>query len=335
MIRCKTCIAVLLAGLLAAGGAFADKPDRLLRKAQRYFAPLPATMPGAGNDTEARVALGRMLFFDARLSINDAQSCASCHRLDNGVAGVDNLATSPGAEGQPGRRNSPTVINAGWQKSQFWDGRARDLADQAGQPILNPDEMAMPSEQAVVDKLAALPGYPAVFAAAFPGSEPALTYANLREALAAFERTLRSEARFDDFLRGDTDALTAQEQRGLDTFMRVNCVRCHDGPLLGGTLHEKLGIEAPYHNQADQGRYEVTGDDKDRMVFKVSQLRNITHTGPWFHDGTGSDLADVVRIMAQIQLGTELKDRQVDDIVAFLGALGGREFETTNHDVAR
>ena len=327
MIRCKTCVAVLLAGLLAAGGAFADKTDRLLRKAQRYFAPLPATMPSAGNDTEARVALGRKLFFDKRLSVNDTQSCASCHRLEDGLTGVDRLPTSPGAEGQLGTRNSPTVINAGWQKSQFWDGRAKDLADQAGQPILNPVEMAMPSEQAVIDKLAAIPDYTEAFAAAFPGSEPALTYARLREAIAAFERTLRSEARFDDFLRGDKGALNEQEQRGLSAFMSVNCVRCHDGALLGGTLHEKLGIEAPYHNQADQGRYEFTGDEKDRMIFKVSQLRNITHTGPWFHDGTGTDLGEVVRIMARIQLATELKDQQVEDIVAFLGALGGKEFE--------
>ena len=319
--------AALLCCLVAAGGVAADQSDRLLRKAQRYFAPLPATMPGAENDTEARVALGRTLFFDQRLSINDTQSCASCHRLEDGLAGVDRLPTSPGAEGQLGTRNSPTVINAGWQKSQFWDGRAKDLADQAGQPILNPVEMAMPSEQAVVDKLAAIPEYTDAFAHAFPDSGPALTYANLREAIAAFERTLRSEARFDDFLRGDKGALNEQEQRGLSTFMSVNCVRCHDGPLLGGTLHEKLGIEAPYHNQADQGRYEFTGDDKDRMVFKVSQLRNITHTAPWFHDGTGTDLGEVVRIMARIQLATELKDQQVEDIVAFLGALGGKEFE--------
>ena len=219
-------------------------------------------------------------------------------------------------------------MNAGWQTSQFWDGRAKDLADQAGQPILNPIGMGMPSEQAVIDKLAALPEYPAAFAAAFPDSAPALSFANLREAIAAFERTLRSEARFDDFLRGDKTALTAQEQRGLKTFMSANCVRCHDGPLAGGTLEEILGKEAPYHNTTDKGRYEVTRKDEDWMVFKVAQLRNVAVTGPWFHDGSGEDLAEVVRIMGRIQLAEELKEDEVADIVAFLGALTGKAFET-------
>lgn len=329
MSRITMTATTLLCGLLSAGMVLAEPADRLMRKAARYFSPLPASMPGAENDTPERIALGEALYFDKRLSKNDTQSCASCHRLEDGAAGVDNLPTSPGAEGQIGTRNSPTVVNAGWQKSQFWDGRATDLADQAGQPILNPIEMGMPNEQAVIDKLATLPEYPAAFQAAFPDAEPALSYANLREAIAAFERTLRSEARFDDFLRGDTTALNEQEQRGLKTFMSVNCVRCHDGPLVGGTLHETLGVEAPFHNTADQGRFTVTKDETDRMVFKVSQLRNVALTGPWFHDGSGSDLGEVVRIMGRIQLATELKDEQVDDIVAFLHALSGKDLKQT------
>lgn len=325
-----TATTALLCCLVTTSSIAADKPDRLMRKALRYFEPLPVTMPGAENDSPLRVELGRKLYFDKRLSINDTQSCASCHRLENGGAGVDNLPTSPGAEGQIGTRNSPTVLNAGWQKSQFWDGRARDLADQAGQPILNPIEMGMPSEQAVIDKLSAIPEYNASFSAAFPASQPALSYANLREAIAAFERTLRSEARFDDYLHGDATALNDSEKRGLKRFMSVNCVRCHDGPLLGGILNEKLGKEAPYHNLEDKGLYEVTGKDEDWMVFKVSQLRNIAVTGPWFHDGSGHDLAEVVRIMARIQLATELEDDDVDDIVAFLGALTGKDIENAN-----
>lgn len=317
-------LAIGLCTLLSGGATLADDSDRLLRRALRYFAPLPAAMPGAENDTAERIALGRQLFFDVRLSENDAQSCSSCHRLGEGAAGVDNLPTSPGARGQMGTRNSPTVLNAGWQKTQFWDGRARDLADQAGQPILNPIEMGMPNEAAVIDKLAGLPEYTAAFALAFPAAAQPLSYANLREAIAAFERTLRSESRFDDFLRGDKAALNDQEQRGLKTFMSVNCVRCHDGPLVGGTLHEKLGVESPFPNQQDQGRYEVTGEDSDRMVFKVSQLRNVAITGPWFHDGSGGDLAEVVRIMARIQLATELSEDQTADLVAFLEALSDR-----------
>jgi cytochrome c peroxidase len=317
----------LFCALLIAGTASADQTDRLIRKASRYFSPLPTAMPGAENDTPERIELGRKLYFDKRLSKNDTQSCASCHRLEDGAAGVDNLPTSPGAEGQIGTRNSPTVLNAGWQKSQFWDGRATDLADQAGQPILNPIEMGMPSEQAVIDKLATLPEYPAAFQTAFPGAEPALSYANLREAIAAFERTLRTESRFDDFLRGDGSALSEQEQRGLKSFMSVNCVRCHDGPLVGGTLHETLGVEAPFDNQKDQGRFEVTKDDTDRMVFKVAQLRNVALTGPWYHDGSGNDLGEVVRTMGRIQLATELKSEVVDDIVAFLHALNGKDLK--------
>jgi len=320
-------LAAILCGLLAAGVVSADGSERLMRKALRYFEPLPDKMPGAENDTPERIALGKKLFFDKRLSQNDSQSCASCHRLEDGAAGVDNLPTSPGAEGQVGTRNSPTVLNAGWQISQFWDGRASDLADQAGQPILNPIEMGMPNEAAVIDKLAALPEYAEAFKQAFPGAEPALSYANLREAIAAFERTLRSESRFDDFLRGDTAALDEQEQRGLKAFMSVNCVRCHDGPLVGGTLHEKLGKEAPFHNLSDKGRHQVTGKDEDWMVFKVSQLRNVAVTGPWFHDGSGTDLAEVVRIMGRIQLATELNNQEAEDIVAFLHALTGKAFQ--------
>lgn len=327
MSRSMTIPSLLLASLFALSSAAADGPDRLMRKALRYFEPLPATMPGAENDTPERIALGRKLYFDKRLSSNDNQSCASCHRLEDGAAGVDNLPTSPGAEGQIGTRNSPTVLNAGWQKSQFWDGRATDLADQAGQPILNPIEMGMPDEQSVIDKLAGLPDYTAAFASAFPDAEPALSYPNLREAIAAFERTLRTEARFDDYLRGDNAALSEQEKRGLKRFISVNCVRCHDGPLVGGTLHEVLGVEAPFHNLGDKGRYEVTGDEKDLMVFKVSQLRNVSLTGPWFHDGSGTDLGEVVRIMARIQLDTKLKDGDVEDIVAFLGSLAGKDLE--------
>jgi cytochrome c peroxidase len=317
-------MAILCAGL-GFGPAFADETSRLMRKVQRYFEPLPQQMPGAEMDTAERVALGKQLFFDPRLSVNDAQSCASCHVLEDGKAGMDGLATSPGAEGQMGRRNSPTVLNAGWQTSQFWDGRAKDLADQARQPILNPDEMAMPSEQAVVDKLNSIAKYREGFAQAFPGAQSALTYANMAEAIAAFERTLTSEARFDDFLNGDAAALTEQEQNGLATFVRVNCVRCHDGPLLGGTLLETLGIKKSFHSQEDQGRFEVTGEERDRMIFKVAQLRNVSLTGPWFHDGSGESLEEVVRIMGDIQLGVELKDEEVADIVAFLGSLAGKE----------
>jgi len=322
------CLSVLSGSLLA------DDAGRLLRKAGSYFEPLPASMPGAENDTPARIELGRRLYHEPRLSNTDTQSCSSCHPVEGGRAGMDNLPTSPGAAGQQGTRNSPTVLNAGWQFTQFWDGRAADLADQAGQPILNPIEMGMPDEQAVIDKLAGLDDYPAAFAAAFPDSTAPLSYANLREAIAAFERTLRSESRFDDFLAGDTTALSAAEQRGLASFIGLGCAGCHDGPLLGGGLFEILGKEKPYHNTQDQGRFEVTGNEADRMVFKVAPLRNVALTGPWFHDGTAKTLEEAVRVMADIQHNRTLDEVELADLVTFLGALTGKELESANKSAA-
>lgn len=320
-------VLLLLSSLLVSGGAEAASLDLVARKAARYFQPLPPAMPGAEADTGERIELGRTLYFDPRLSINDGQSCATCHLLGGKSAGMDGRRTSPGTRGEIGTRNTPTVLNAGWQFTQFWDGRARDLADQAGQPILNPIEMGMPDEQAVVDKLVGLGTYEAPFRAAFPDADVPITYGNMREAIASFERTLRSESRFDDFLAGDKSALTEQEVRGLNRFIRVNCVKCHDGPLVGGAIYEKLGIYGAFANQRDQGRFEVTGEDADRMRFKVPQLRNVAVTGPWFHDGSATTLDEAIRIMARIQLDKDLPDEQVADIVAFLGALTGKDLE--------
>lgn len=323
----KLSLMVVLLLCLFNSGVQADKTDRLIKKAIRYFAPLPQIMPGSENDTPVRIELGRELYFDTRLSINDSQSCASCHPLGDGRGGMDNLPTSPGARGELGDRNSPTVLNAGWQSSQFWDGRATDLADQARQPILNPIEMGMPDEASVVNKLAAIPSYVESFALAFPDDTSPLSYDNLAEAIAAFERTLRSESRFDDFMRGNKSALSDQERSGLALFIRHNCVRCHDGPMLGGTLLEKLGVYGEFHNTEDLGRFRVTGVEADRMFFKVASLRNVAITGPWFHDGSGKDLSEVVKIMARIQLDTELKAQDADAITAFLQSLTGKTFE--------
>ena len=325
--KLKLSLIVVLFLCLFTSGVQADKTDRLIKKANRYFAPLPQVMPGSENDTPERIELGKQLYFDTRLSINDSQSCASCHPLGDGRGGMDNLPTSPGARGELGDRNTPTVLNAGWQSSQFWDGRASDLADQARQPILNPIEMGMPDEASVVDKLAAIATYGDAFAKAFPDDSSPLSYDNLAEAIAAFERTLRSESRFDDFMRGDKAALTEQEQSGLNLFIRHNCIRCHDGPMLGGTLLEKLGVYGEFHNTEDSGRFRVTGDEADRMFFKVASLRNVAVTGPWFHDGSGKELSEVVKIMARIQLDTELKAQEADAITAFLHALTGKTLE--------
>ena len=313
--------------LLTTTIVFADDTDRLIRRANRYFAPLPDAMPGSENDTQERIALGRKLYFEKRLSINDTQSCASCHPLEDGFAGADNLPVSPGARGEPGTRNSPTVLNAGWQDSQFWDGRAEDLVEQAKGPILNPIEMGMPDEQTVEEKVRGIAEYRKAFASAFPGNEPAITYQNIAEAIAAFERTLITPARFDDFMNGDADALSEAEQRGLKTFVKIDCKSCHDGKLLGGETYEPLGKENPYENQADPGIYTLTKDEDDRMVFKVAPLRNVALTAPYFHDGKIRTLDEAVRKMGTLQLDDELTDQQVSDITSFLKALTDKKRE--------
>jgi cytochrome c peroxidase len=307
--------------------AFASDIDLLIKRANRFFEALPEAMPDAENDTAERIALGRQLFFEKRLSINDSQSCASCHRLEDGFAGVDNLATSPGARGEQGTRNSPTVLNAGWQDAQFWDGRAEDLVEQAKQPILNPIEMGMPNEEAVVAKIRGIDEYQVSFAQAFPGDKAPITYQNIAEAIAAFERTLISPGRFDDFLNGDADALSESEQQGLQTFLKLDCNSCHDGVLLGGETYEPLGKENPYENQADQGIYELSKDEDDRMFFKVAPLRNVALTAPYFHDGKISTLDEAVRKMGYLQLDLELSDQQVNDLTAFLKTLTDKDRE--------
>jgi cytochrome c peroxidase len=279
------------------------------------------------DDTPEIIALGKQLFFDTRLSINETQSCASCHRLEDGFAGVDNLPLSPGAEGKPGTRNSPTVLNAGLQRRQFWDGRAEDLVEQAKGPILNPIEMGMPDEQTVEEKIRAIEEYRDAFAAVFTGEEQPVTFQHIAEAIAAFERTLLTESRFDAFLDGDGGALSAAEQRGLATFIKLDCTSCHDGALIGGEAFEKLGQENPYENQTDTGMYELTGDEADRMVFKVSSLRNVALTAPYFHDGKIATLPEAVRRMAKLQLDTEITDQQTEDVVSFLKALSDKERE--------
>ncbi|MFC1684528.1 cytochrome-c peroxidase [Pseudomonadota bacterium] len=316
----------LMLGLAFAQVGFAGDAKKMLKKASRYFEPLPATMPGAESDTLERIALGKKLFFDPRLSINDTQSCASCHRLAYGLAGVDNLPTSPGAEGKVGTRNSPTVLNAGYQFAQFWDGRAADLVEQAKGPIINPIEMGMPNETAVEEKIRGIVEYRTLFAKAFPKADEPITYQNLAEAIAAFERTLRTDDRFNDFLNGDLEALNEQELKGLATFMKLGCTSCHDGPLLGGSFFEKLGKQdAVYENQSDLGLYEATKKEEDKMYFKVPSLRNVALTAPYYHDGRLVTLEDAVRSMGILQRGGEPSAREIEEVVTFLKALTGKE----------
>lgn len=273
--------------------------------------------------------MGEKLYFETALSVNGTQSCNTCHRLDENRGGVDNKKFSDGAlEGTIGDRNSPTVWNAGFHFVQFWDGRAEDLKEQAKGPILNPVEMGIPDEATAVQNIKDA-GYSDEFANVF-GSKDALTYDNIAEAIAAFERTLITEDRFDDFLEGDDDALSGEELAGLQDFMNSGCTVCHTGPLLGGQMYQKMGMVQPYTKSDDTGRHQVTGKEADKFMFKVPSLRNISKTAPYFHDGGAETLEEAVYDMAWHQLGRKLDDKTVASITTFLKALDNqREFKRT------
>jgi len=297
----------------------------LRTQAAELLAPIPEKMPGAENDTKAMVKLGEALYLDTLLSVNKTISCNTCHVVDKKGAGVDNEPTSPGAFGKRGDRNSPTVLNAGFHIAQFWDGRAADLVEQAKGPILNPVEMVMPSEEVVLERLNQSKDYTKKFRKAFPDSDNPVSYDNMALAIAAFERTLITRDRFDDFLEGKDKALSNTELAGLRLFLNTGCTTCHNGPLLGGNSYQKVGLLKPYENTKDLGRYDVTKEEEDKFKFKVPSLRNVALTHPYFHDGQIKTLNDAVRRMASMQLAKELTDEEADLLVAFLGSLSDKK----------
>jgi cytochrome c peroxidase len=302
----------------------AAEPGALRAKAKEFLAPLPEKMPGAEKDTKELIRLGEKLYFEKRLSLNEQMSCNDCHMVDKNRAGVDNEATSLGVHGKRGDRNSPTTLNAGFHFAQFWDGRAKDLEEQAQGPVLNPVEMAMPDQDTVVKRLKADKDYPGLFKAAFPGQEQPISYENFARAVAAFERTLITRDRVDDFLRGDDKALNAQELRGLDLFLTTGCTTCHTGPTIGGNMYQKIGVLHPYANTTDKGRITVTKEEWDEYRFKVPSLRNVALTWPYFHDGKAADLDTAIREMAYLQLDKKLTDTEIADLKAFLTALSDK-----------
>jgi cytochrome c peroxidase len=275
--------------------------------------------------TPEKIALGRMLYYENRISLSQSISCNTCHALDKyGIDPRTQNATSEGHNGQFGGRNSPTVYNAAGHIAQFWDGRAADVEAQAQGPVLNPVEMAMPDPEYVIKVLKSIPGYVDAFKAAFPGEADPVTYDNFGKAVGAFERKLTTPGKWDQFLGGDTAALSDAEKSGLATFVSAGCITCHMGTYLGGQMYQKTGLIQPWPNQKDQGRFDVTKNDADKMMFKVPSLRNIARTAPYFHDGSVADLGEAVRLMATHQLGKDLSDADVDSIVTFLNALTGQ-----------
>jgi len=286
------------------------------------FKPLPLVYKSKTNSvTDEKVTLGKMLYFEPRLSLGQDVSCNTCHGLD--TYGVDNKPVSPGHKGQLGVRNSPTVYNAAGHFVQFWDGRSPAVEDQAKGPVLNPVEMAMPDEASVVKVLKSIPEYVTAFETAFPGQKDPVTFDNMANAIGAFERKLVTPSRWDDFLRGDKKALTNQEKAGFNAFVTNACTTCHMGPHLGANLYQKTGLIKPWPNQDDQGRAEVTENDGDAMMFKVPTLRNVAKTAPYFHDGSVADLGEAVKMMGEYQLGRTVSDEDVVLIVAWLNSLTG------------
>ena len=295
------------------------KDDRSLAgTASRVFGPIPQVKQG---DSAELVSLGKSLYFSNDLSANRTQSCNSCHPVDGKSIGADRLVTSRGALGDAGRRNSPTVFNTAFHKSQFWDGRAATLELQAEGPILNPIEMAMPDREAVAERLRSNAIHRTLFASAFPGEADPYTLSHAARAIAAFERTLRTSDRFDDFQKGNIGALMADEKQGLRLFMSYGCTSCHNGPLLGGNKLMKIGVVNAYENDSDRGRAEITKRRGDDFVFKVPALRNVALTGPYFHDGRVAQLPQAVERMAWHQLGRKIPNGDRDLIVAFLKSL--------------
>lgn len=311
----------------------APAQSRLLQQAQGLFKPIPEHPPEQeGNPASpAKVELGKMLYFDPRLSQSHSISCNSCHMI--GMGGVDLQPTSLGHRWQHGGRNAPTVYNAVFDVAQFWDGRARDLEQQAGGPLVNPVEMDT-TEVHVVEQLKGIPGYAAAFASAFPGVVQPVTFDNVRKAIAVFEATLITPgAPFDRYLQGEEGALDADARAGLAVFIEKGCAGCHNGVNVGGGMYAPFGVvERPGADilpPTDKGRFAVTRTASDQYVFRVPSLRNVALTPPYFHSGRVWDLRQAVGIMGSSQLGTKLSDADVDKIVAFLHTLTGDQPKVT------
>ncbi|MEW6678519.1 MAG: cytochrome c peroxidase [Pseudomonadota bacterium] len=326
----KTLILIGAASLASSVGA---APPEL----RAAYVPLSAAAPVPADNpmTAEKIELGKQLFFDPRFSSTGTVSCNTCHNLMLG--GDDGRPTSMGVHGLTGPRNAPTVWNAAFHASQFWDGRAASLEEQAQGPVVAAVEMGMKDLDDAIGRVRAIPGYRTAFARVFPGSGPdhePVTVANAAKAVAAFERTLITpDSPYDRWAAGDAAALSAQQIRGLETFDRLGCAGCHQPPTFAGPakprghfaqfpFHDTPYVDA-YQLKDDPGRQAVTGRERDRHKYKIPTLRNVALTAPYFHNGAVSTLDEAVRVMAKSQLNASLSAPEVADIVAFLEALSG------------
>ena len=297
--------------------------------AWQELGPLPERAPSPAHNpyTEQKAALGRTLFFDPRLSRSHVLSCNTCHNV--GTGGADNVPTSVGHGWQKGPRNSPTVFNAVFNAAQFWDGRAKDLGEQAKGPIQNSVEMHS-TPQLVEQTLGSIPEYVDAFRKAFPKAGKPVSFDNMALAIEAYEATLVTpDSPFDLYLKGDDKALDAQQKKGLKAFMDSGCSACHNGINLGGQAYFPFGLvkkpDASVLPSGDKGRFAVTKTQSDEYVFRAAPLRNVALTAPYFHSGQVWELKDAVAIMGNAQLGKQLAPDDVENIVAFLHSLSGKQ----------
>ncbi len=313
--------------LLLQGAVWGE--DVTMKRAQAIFKPIPSRAPVLKDNpfTPAKLNLGKMLYFEPRLSASFLISCNSCHNV--GLGGVDLQETSVGHGWQKGPRNAPTVLNSVFNIAQFWDGRAKDLEEQAKGPLQASVEMNN-SPARIVETLKSIPEYVALFKKAFPEAKDPVTFDNVAKAIELFEATLVTPgSSFDRYLEGNSKALSVSERQGLELFIAKGCSGCHNGVNIGGEGYFPFGVrEAPnaeIRPTGDVGRFKVTGSASDQYVFKAPTLRNIVLTPPYFHSGKVWNLRDAVQVMGSTQLGNRLNSEDVDKIVAFLGTLTGKQ----------
>ena len=321
----------VLCGAVAAGvaalAAASASADDLMKKAQENFKPIPSAVPAVKDNpvTHEKAELGKLLFFDPRLSSSEIISCNTCHNLATG--GVDAGPTSVGHGWQKGPRRAPTVYNAVFNVAQFWDGRAADLKAQARGPVEAGAETSATSFH-IVMTLSSMPEYVELFRKAFPNEPTPVTFDNFAKAIEAFEATLITPAsRFDQYLEGDAKALNDEEKAGLNTFMSKGCVACHNGINVGGQGYFPFGVVmnpgAEVLPSNDKGRFNVSKTASDEYVFRAAPLRNVALRAPYFHTGQVWTLKQAVGVMGSAQLGATLTDEEENDIVAFLKTLTG------------
>ena len=299
-----------------------SEKSELQKKADNFFKSIStvetATIP------QNKIDLGKKLYFDKVLSKNGTISCNSCHNL--ATFGVDNKSFSTGDTKELGGRNSPSSIYAFLHGMQFWDGRAKDVEEQAGGPLLNPVEHGIPNEAFLEKKLRAIPEYQAAFKSVFPNDKEPITFANLTNAIGAFERQLAPECKFDNYLDGNDQALNDQEKKGLTAFIDNGCTTCHSGVAVGGQLIQKFGLYDDYSKfthskKLDMGFNDRTKKQGDQLMFKTPSLRNVEKTYPYFHDGSVASLKESIIIMGKLQVNKDISNADANDIEAFLKTL--------------